>query len=102
MASSSSAFSQPSWYIWKVSVHVLLKLSLKGFEYHLAKCEISTNIWYFEHSLALFGILMKTDSCYCKKLICNDRCVFLINSVNHFPASFCTLRLNLPVTPGIS
>jgi len=31
----SSAFSKPSLYIWKFSVHVLLKLSFKDFEHHL-------------------------------------------------------------------
>ena len=32
----SSAFSKSSLYIWKFSVYVLLKPSLKGFEYYLA------------------------------------------------------------------
>ena len=32
----SSAFSKSSLYIWKFSVHVLLKPSLKDFEYDLA------------------------------------------------------------------
>ena len=31
-----SAFCKPSLYIWKFSVHVLLKPSLKYFEYYLA------------------------------------------------------------------
>ena len=34
--SVSSAFSKPTWYIWKFSVHILLKPSLKDFEYYLA------------------------------------------------------------------
>ena len=33
---SSSAFSKPSLYIWKFSVHILLKPSLKNFEHNLA------------------------------------------------------------------
>ena len=33
--SGSSAFSKSSLYIWKSSVHVLLKTSLKGFEHYL-------------------------------------------------------------------
>ena len=33
----SSAFSKPSSYIWKFSVHVLLKSSLKDFEYNLTE-----------------------------------------------------------------
>ena len=32
----SSAFSKLSLYIWKFSVHVLLKPSLKDFEHYLA------------------------------------------------------------------
>ena len=36
LISGSSAFSKPSLYIWKFSVHVLLKPSLKDFEHYLA------------------------------------------------------------------
>ena len=36
LISGSFAFSKPSLYIWKFSVHVLLKASLKGCEYNLA------------------------------------------------------------------
>ena len=36
LISGSSAFSKSSLYIWKISVHVLLKLSLKDFEHDLA------------------------------------------------------------------
>ena len=36
LISSSSAFSKSSLYIWKFSVHVLLKPSLKDFEHYLA------------------------------------------------------------------
>ena len=35
LISGSSAFSLPSWYLWKFSVHVLLKPSLKDFEHNL-------------------------------------------------------------------
>ena len=34
--SGSSAFSKSSLYIWKFSVHILLKPSLKDFEHYLA------------------------------------------------------------------
>ena len=34
--SGSSAFSKSSVYIWKFSVYILLKPSLKDFEYNLA------------------------------------------------------------------
>ena len=36
LISGSSAFSKPNLYIWKFSVHVLLKPSLKDFEHYLA------------------------------------------------------------------
>ena len=36
LISGTSAFSKSSLYIWKVSVHVLLKSSLKDFEDDLA------------------------------------------------------------------
>ena len=36
LTSSSSAFSKSSLYIWKFSVHVLLKPSLKDFGHYLA------------------------------------------------------------------
>ena len=36
MISGSSAFSKSHLYIWKFSAHILLKPSLKDFEYYLA------------------------------------------------------------------
>ena len=36
LISGSLAFSKPSLYIWKFSVHILLKLGLKDFEHDLA------------------------------------------------------------------
>ena len=36
LTSGSSVFSKCSKYIWKFSVHVLLKLSLKDFEHYVA------------------------------------------------------------------
>ena len=51
LISSSSAFSKSSLYIWKFSVHVLLKPSLEDFAHHLAgkwnKCNcavVSTSV----------------------------------------------------------
>ena len=35
LISVSSAFSKPKLYIWKFSVHVLLKPNLKDFEHNL-------------------------------------------------------------------
>ena len=61
--SGSSASLKPSLYIWKFSVQVLLKPSLKDLEHYLASMWNEHIIWYFKHSLALpfFGIGMKTD-----------------------------------------
>ena len=36
LISGSSAFSKPNLYVWKFSVHVLLKPSLKDFEHYFA------------------------------------------------------------------
>ena len=58
LISDSSAFSEFSLYIWKFSVHVLLKSNLKDFEYYLA------SMWN-EHSCTvvwtLFGIALFWD-----------------------------------------
>ena len=48
--SGSSAFSKPSLYIWKFSVHVLLKPSLKDFEHNFVRMWNECNcmvIWTF-------------------------------------------------------
>ena len=47
----SSAFSKPSLYIWKFSIHILLKPSLKDFEHNLAsmwwKWKLLHHVWLF-------------------------------------------------------
>ena len=56
--SGSSAFSKPNLYIWKFSVHVLLKPSLKDFEHNLASMWNEYNdmiVWTF------FGIVFLWD-----------------------------------------
>ena len=53
-----SLVPQTSWYIWKFSVHVVLKLSLKDFEHYLA------NNWdelYFMIGWTFFGIAFLLD-----------------------------------------
>ena len=47
LISGSSAFSKSSFYIWKFSVHILLKPVLKDFEHNLAGMwnESSLNIF---------------------------------------------------------
>ena len=50
LISSSSAFSKSCLYIWKFSVHVLLKPSLKDFEHYLASMWNEHNsivVWTF-------------------------------------------------------
>ena len=42
LISDPSAFSKPSLYIWKFSIHILLKPSLKDFERNVTACEMST------------------------------------------------------------
>ena len=62
LISGSSAFSKSSLNLWKFTVHILLKPSLKDFEYYFASMWIATE-QYFEHSFTLpfFGTGMKTD-----------------------------------------
>ena len=60
LISGSSAFSKPSLHIWKFSVDILLKPSLKDFEHYLA------NMWNeyqctVAWTLPFFVIGMKTD-----------------------------------------
>ena len=63
MISGSFAFSKSSLCIWKFSVHVLLKPSLKDFEHYLASMWNERNCMVFWNSLALpfSGIGVKTD-----------------------------------------
>ena len=64
LISGSSAFSKSSLYIWKFSVHTLLKPSLKDFGIALLESKMSAVVWWFEHhslALPLFGIRMKTN-----------------------------------------
>ena len=63
LISSSSAFAQFSLYIWKFSVHILLKPSLKDFDHYLASIWNEPKhmvVWRF-FALLFFGIGMKTD-----------------------------------------
>ena len=66
--SVSSAFSKFSLFIWKFSLHVLLKPILKIFEHYLASMWNECNcavVWTFLEILAknflLFAIRMRTD-----------------------------------------
>ena len=45
LISGSSAFSKSSLYIWKFSVHILLKPSRRILRINLLACEMSTTVW---------------------------------------------------------
>ena len=59
--SGSSAFSKPSWNIWKFLVHIMLKLSMQDLSMTLLASEMSANVQWFEYSLVLpfLGIGMR-------------------------------------------
>ena len=81
LISGSSAFSKSSLNIWKFSVDVPLKPSLKNFEHYFAKWD-ECNCVVVWHSLALpfFGIVMKTDlfqscgHCWVFQICCHIVC----------------------------
>ena len=57
LISGSSAFSKFSLYIWKFSVHILLKPSLKDFEHYLASMWSELNcmvVWAFFGTIILW------------------------------------------------
>ena len=96
-------FSKSSLYIWKFSVHVLLKPSLEDFEHDLASMWKSTIMWLFEHSLALpfFEIGMKTDifqscgHCWVFKICWHIECSTLRESSFRIWAGILSLPLAL-------
>ena len=49
LISGSSASLKPSMYIWKFSVHILLKPSLKVLRITLLAQEMNKILWWFEH-----------------------------------------------------
>ena len=58
LISGSSAFSESSWNIWKFSLHLLLKTSLKNFEHYFTSVRDECNcavVWTF------FGITFFWD-----------------------------------------
>ena len=58
LISGSSAFSKPSLYIWKFSIHVLLKPSLKNFEHYVASMwnECSCVVVWTSFGIALLWV----------------------------------------------
>ena len=77
LISASSAFSKTSLYIWKFTVHVLLKLHLENFKSYF------TSVWYecnCEVLWTFFGLGMKTDIfqscgyCWVFQICCHIEC----------------------------
>ena len=60
LISGSSAFSKSSLYIWKISVHILLKLSLKNFEHNVTHVWNECNCSVSEASFTQFCIFLPT------------------------------------------
>ena len=59
LISDSSAFSKPSLYIWKFSIHVLLKPSLKDFEHNLTSMQDEHNcmvVWILFGTALLWNL----------------------------------------------
>ena len=63
LISGSFAFSKPSLYIWKFSVHILLNPSLEDFEHNLTSMqnEQSCTVVCTFFGIPFFGIEMKTE-----------------------------------------
>ena len=61
LTSGSSVFSQPSLYVWKFLVYILLKPSMQDFKHDFTNMgdeynfflEMNIIVWWFEHSLVL-------------------------------------------------
>ena len=62
LISGSYAFYKSNLYIWKFSVHILLRPNLKDFEHYFGSMRNECKGMVIRHSLALsFGTEMKTD-----------------------------------------
>ena len=61
LISGFSVFSKPSLYLWKFSVHILLKSSLKHFEHNLASILNEHNCTLCSIVGTLFGIALPWD-----------------------------------------
>ena len=84
LISGSSVFSKSSLYIWKFSVHVLLKASLKDFEHYLAsmwnECKYMV-VWTFFFIALLWNW---NENCYGNFIVL----CFTFRSVIHFELIF--------------
>ena len=62
-----SAFSKSNLYIWKFSVHILLKPNLKDFEHYFLTCEMSAVVWLLEHSWASLIAQLVKNCLQCRR-----------------------------------
>ena len=65
--SVSSVFSKSNLYIWKFSVHILLKPNLKDFEHYFLTCEMSAVVWLLEHSWASLIAQLVKNCLQCRR-----------------------------------
>ena len=95
LISGSSAFPKSSFNIWKFSVHILLKPSLKVLSTILPACDMSTIAWQFEHSLAqpFFGIGMKFQILWNSSTVATDEFSKFAGILFHSVESLSHVRL---------
>ena len=79
LISGSSAFSKSSLYIWKFSVHILLKPILKNFEHYCAALNRPANL---ENSAVATGLKNVTIHYNCKERQC-QRMLKLLHNCTH-------------------
>ena len=68
LISGSSAFSKPNVFVWKLSVHVLLKSSLKDFEHKLISMQNECNCMVVYTINHLLELLILFQSVYMKSV----------------------------------
>ena len=67
LISGSSVFSKSNLYIWKFSVHILLKPNLKDFEHYFLACEMTVVAQLFEHSWASLIAQLVKNCLQCRR-----------------------------------
>ena len=67
LISGSSVFSKSNLYIWKFSVHILLKPNLKDFEHYFLACEMTAVAQLFEHSWASLIVQLVKNCLQCRR-----------------------------------
>ena len=83
--------------LFYTSVSLLLS-HIQGYRYHLSKFHIYVLVYCI--GIFLSGLLHFV--CFWKRVFAMTIVFSWQNSISFCPASFCTLRPSLPVTPGVS